>query len=232
MPPLFVYSRRKGPRSRTVFNRMYPQRYVLLLAAACAAIVATSAFFLRNPSEAGRVRELEMEIAALRLSQKQEASPRLGTVSVDRSTEPASTSAPVEASAVDVESLANQMRELSQAIARLQLVAEDLERRISRSSLALPTRQEQEARLALLEGELAGYRRSNEEAVSQVKTVALKYGVTLEPRFITNVNFPTPLDNKPDFVEARTRAAQNAKILEAVERAYGEQVIKAKDIPE
>ena len=95
-------------------------------------------------------------------------------------------------------------------------------RRISRSSLALPTRQEQEARLALLEGELARYRQSNEEAVSQVKTVALKYGVTLDPRFITNVDFPTALDNKPDFVEARTRAAQNTRILQAVERAYGD----------
>jgi hypothetical protein len=195
-------------------------------------IIDTSGYFLRSPSETKRVRELEAEIAALRSSQNQASSPAVGSVSVDGSREPASASGTAAAPTFDAEPLTNEMRELSLAIARLQQVAEELERRISRSSLALPTRQEQEARLALLEDELARYRQSNEEAVSQVKTVALKYGVTLDPRFITNVDFPTPLDNKPDFVEARTRAAQNARILQAVERAYGEQVIKAKDIPE
>jgi seryl-tRNA synthetase len=201
---------------------------LMVLAVTCAVAVMASAFFLRESAGTERLRELEQEVASLR-QQLQASAQR--PPSSGNTTAPATATAQSSAASFDLRTLTRQMDDLSAALARLERSAQELDQRISRSKLALPTRQEREVRVAGMQRELDAQTRKSQEAAAEVWRLARQYGVELDPRALTTFDFPTPLDKRPDFNEARTRAIQAARVREAAEIALATERLEYMAMP-
>jgi hypothetical protein len=200
---------------------------VMLLAITSAIAVTGSAFFLRDSSGNKRVLELEREVASLH--QKLQAS-ALPAAPIANTTAAASIAESASAK-TDMATLTRQMEDLFAAIGRLQQSAEELDQRISRSKLALPTRQEREVRVAQMQRELDARTQKSQETAAELLRIARQYGVQLDPRALSSFDFPTPLDKHPDFIEARTRAIQAARIREAAEKKFASELIEYQATP-
>lgn len=186
----------------------------------CCFIVVVAALLFLSPDtpRKERVHKLEREATSLR-EQLQNRVPSVGAIpraAQQPAQETSSTLPPI----MNAAQLTQQLAELSEAVARLEETARNLDDRISRSIRPLPTSEDAEAGLARRKAELDAQAKSSLAAIAELKRFAARFGVALDERVLTDRTFSTRLDNQPGFEELRITATMRLCVLQAMERKY------------
>ena len=189
------------------------------ISSCCAIIIVAALLFLSSDTQSNeRVRELDREVPSPR-EQHQQSVPLAAAISTaaQQSAEEAPATLPPVMNAAQ---LTQQVAELSDAVARLEQTARNLEDRISRSIRPLPSSDETETGLARRKAELDAQAKSSQAAIAELQRFAARFGVALDERILTDRTFPTPLDKQPGFEELRLAATTGLRVLQAVEKRY------------
>ena len=198
---------------------MLMTRLTFGISSCCAIIIVAALLFLLSDTQSNeRVRELDREGTSPR-EQHQHSVPPVAAVSAavqQPVQEESSNPSPI----VNAAQLTQQVAELSDAVARLEQTARNLEDRISRSIRPHPTSDETEAGLAQRKAELDVQAKTSQAATSELQRFATRFGVALDERVLTDRTFTTPLDKQPGFEELRIAATTKLHVLQAVERKY------------
>ncbi|MEO7319764.1 MAG: hypothetical protein ABIZ56_12310 [Chthoniobacteraceae bacterium] len=188
------------------------------ISSCCAIIIVAALLFLSSDTQSNeRVRDLDRALPSPR-KQHQPGVPLAAALSTAQqfAEETPATLPPVMNSA----QLTQQVADLSEAVARLEQTARNLEDRISRSIRPLSTSDETGAGLARRKAELDAQAKSSQAATADLQRFAARFGMALDERILTDRTFPTPLDKQPGFEELRLAATTGLRVLQAVEKRY------------
>ncbi len=189
------------------------------ISSCCAIIIVAAFLFLSSDTQSNeRIRKWDREVTSPREQHQHNVRPvtALPAAALQSAEEAPGTLPPV----MNAAQLTQQVAELSDAVARLEQTARNLENRISRSIRPLPTGDETEAGLARRKAELDAQAKSSQGATAELLRFAARFGVALDERVLTDRTFSTPLDKQPGFEELRLAATTKLRVLQAVERKY------------
>ena len=157
-------------------------RVALTLVAFCGAVLAITLTYLAGDSgSATRIAGLQKETDALRgqLAERDRLISELRS-SFQRELQTTPTSQPSVANL----DLASQIDQLSVSLAKVEDVARNLDQRISRSKLALPTKEEFEAKAVQMAVELEKQQQLYQRRVAEARRVAAQFNVQIDDKVI------------------------------------------------
>lgn len=194
-----------------------------VISGSCAIAIAASAFYLSPDTQSDeRVRVLERVATPLQ-EQCQIRVPTVADVPGAEREEASSTLHPI----ADNSQRTQQVAELSATVERLEHTVQDLEHAVqdlearqSRVVRPLQTGDRTEAGLAGKKAEVDAQARRSQVAVAELQRFAVRFGVVLDERVLSDSTLSTPLDNQPGFKELRLAATSSLRVLQAVEKKF------------
>lgn len=173
--------------------------------AVCGIGMVGAAFYLNSGRPTNRT---EPAIAAARMQQE-----RVSPIEAEERSRSGQIEA--ESHAMETMELKQRIAELTEAVMRLEQTTRELNERVSRSKLALPTRAEKQVIKTNVLNEAKKQTELYESAVQELKEYAARAGVTLGEGVLKDLAVRTPLDDDPNFSMLRITAIQQQKIFEA-----------------
>ena len=199
-------------------------RVTLTLVAVFGAVLAITLTYLAGDSgSATRITELQQETDSLRghLAERDRLIAELRS-SFQRDLQTTPTHQP----SVTTSDLASQVEQLSVTLAKVEDVARNLDQRISRSKLALPTKEEFEAKAVQMGVELEKQQQLYQRRVAEARRVAAQFNVQIDDKVINEYDASNPLPNQPAFVNARNQAIMARRILVTMEMTYASMLLE------
>jgi hypothetical protein len=114
------------------------------------------------------------------------------------------------------------LERLSAAVSRLEIVVRDLTQRLARAQMVLPNEEEKRVILGQMQTETQNMRQSFQKEVSEVMRLAGQLNVTLseDEAIVPNTPLPPHLANDPRFKAVRTRMLLHRDILYLSDQLY------------
>jgi hypothetical protein len=194
-------------------------RVVIAAAIVIAMVVLCYFFFAESGSpDAVRIHELQQQISELK-AQLAEARGRLASSQIVAS-QPGANRQTEAASATPA--LAERMQELTNLVARFEQTSRDLNDRITRSKLNLPTREELRVQTDKARAELDKARNKAQRTLAIARQIAASLNVKISDDALLEPGVSSLLDANPAFVSARTAARADRKLKDDFEQLYSE----------
>lgn len=128
--------------------------------------------------------------------------------------------------------LGEQVARLSVSIDRLEKVVAELNARISRSKLAVPSRAEVEASLVKMRPEMAKYQEAIRAALAEARAIAAAENVKFNENAFLDLNSEIPLPRNSRYLTVRASAIQAHRILASLEVMFAQKRFEAMGLPE
>lgn len=187
-----------------------------LVIATVVALAAGGYVLLSDREQAARMQALEREVAELRAQESAAVTKVAPAPSADRS--------PAELAAISAaeSDLADQVAALGVTVQKLEVTARELDSRITRSRLAVPSDEERKAQIQRGQTRLEELRKSADEAREKARQIAVSLKVPFDEKRLLEPGMSPALEEKPDFVAARDAAAAQERVVALFERKLTE----------
>jgi hypothetical protein len=191
---------------------------VSLVIATAVALAAAGYVLLSDREQVAQMQALERELAEMRA---QEAAPNDGVTKITPA--PSTESSPLNAATATAESdLADQVAALGVAVQKLEVTARELDSRITRSRLAVPSDEERKAQIQRGQTRLEELRKSADAAREKARQIAVSLKAPFDEKRLLEPGMSPALEEKPEFVGARDAAAAQERVVALFEKKLTE----------